>query len=309
MPSYHVEKSITIHAPAEKVIACITNFEDWPIWSPWLLIEPTAQLVYHGTPSRTGHGYEWNGKAIGAGKMRLANLSESQIDMNLEFLKPFKSKADVKFDVDDKADRTIVTWHMFGHMPFFLFFMTKMMKAWIGMDYDRGLKMLKEYLETGRINSNSEYCGIVEMPGFEYVGIKERCTMAEVGESMQKTMPRSFKLVKESGLCQTGQPGALYNKTDIKNQQFDYTAFHPVDQKATIPNAVCGSFSSCKAIKVIHTGSYQHLGNAWAMAMTYQRTEKKKPLKSQPPLEIYVDDPTCTPEAELKTEIYIPIRG
>ena len=198
---------------------------------------------------------------------------------------------------------------MHGKLPLHLFFLTNMMKAWIGMDYNRGLRMLKEYLETGEVHSNCEYCGIVELPAFSYVGVKDQCSMADLGVSMQKTMPRSFKLVKESGVNQAGQPGAIYHKTDIKNQEFHYTAFHPVDKKTKIPNAACGSFSSCKAIKVIHTGSYNHLGNAWAMAMTYQRTEKQKSLRSQPPIEIYVDDPTCTPEAELRTEIYIPVRG
>ena len=42
---------------------------------------------------------------------------------------------------------------MKSQLPFFLFWMVKKMKVYIGMDYERGLKMLKDYLETGLVPS------------------------------------------------------------------------------------------------------------------------------------------------------------
>lgn len=45
---------------------------------------------------------------------------------------------------------------MDGKLPYFMFFMVKMMKNWIGMDYERGLAMLKEFIETGEVISRVE---------------------------------------------------------------------------------------------------------------------------------------------------------
>ena len=38
---------------------------------------------------------------------------------------------------------------------FFLFWMRRQMELFIGMDYERGLKMLKEWIETGQILSTT----------------------------------------------------------------------------------------------------------------------------------------------------------
>jgi len=53
----------------------------------------------------------------------------------------------------DDGDQTKVTWTMNGCVPIFLFFMIGMMKAWIGMDYERGLMMLKELAEKGKVDA------------------------------------------------------------------------------------------------------------------------------------------------------------
>ena len=105
MLKYHVEKSIEINVPAEQVRAAITHFEVWPVWSPWLLIERDAKLTYHGSPGQVGHGYAWDGQAVGAGNMKLASVTDSLIEMDLGFIRPFKSSADVKFEINETGTR------------------------------------------------------------------------------------------------------------------------------------------------------------------------------------------------------------
>ena len=70
-----------------------------------------------------------------------------------------------------------------------------------------------------------------------------------------------------------------------------------------------GSIEPCRALKVIHKGSYNHLGNGWSTAMAHQRYKKLRPLKAQCPFEFYPNDPGTTPEDELVTEIFIPVRN
>jgi len=42
MPAFHVESSILINANSGKVLEKLNNFKEWPVWSPWLYMEPDA---------------------------------------------------------------------------------------------------------------------------------------------------------------------------------------------------------------------------------------------------------------------------
>lgn len=306
MPAINVERSVRINAPRSKVRSAIDNFAEWPKWSPWLCMEPSANVNVFGTAGQIGHGYDWKGELVGAGGMKLAGKSDNHVDMDLEFLKPFKSKAKVKMTIKSvNDDETDVIWHMNSKLPFFLFFMVGMMKRMIGMDYTRGLKMLKEYVETGDVPSETKIIGIVDVPAMDYVGVDGECAMNNIGESMDEKMCELQKAV--ASLDKQGPPGAVYRDVDLKNQHCDYTVFVPV--KAAQGAGGAGNIKPCKAIKIIHQGSYRHLGNAWSTAMSYQRYKKLKPLKAQPCFEVYSSDPESTPEKEIVTEIYIPIRS
>ena len=54
----------------------------------------------------------------------------------------------------------------------------------VGSDYERGLAMLKEYIETGQVNTQVTVHGLVERPGFFYAGLKRTCGLKEVGPAM-----------------------------------------------------------------------------------------------------------------------------
>ena len=310
MPAYHVERSIEINASAERVRPALSDFAEWPKWSPWLCMEPNATLNVAGSPGTTDHGYDWDGELVGAGRMQMTSIDASRQEMDLHFVRPFKSEARVILEIEPLgSDATRVTWHMHGKMPIFLFFMLGMMKAMIGMDYERGLRMLKEYVETGAVKSRTALAGIVDAPGMEYVGVEARCAIAEIGDSMGETMPALHRIVMENAHEMSGPPGTIYNDFNIKAQTCHYTSFAPTQGRVEIDGATSGTIAPCKALKVIHTGSYDHLGNAWSTGMAYQRYKKLKPLKRQPPFEIYVSDPERTPAQEIVTEIYLPLRA
>ena len=310
MPAYHVERSIQIGANESQVRPVIEDFSEWPKWSPWLCMEPTAKLNVFGTPGQSDHGYDWDGELVGAGSMKIAAVDQGIQHMDLAFLRPFKSTAKVMLETKPIGDsQTEVTWHMDGKMPFFLFFMIGMMKSMIGMDYARGLKMLKELVETGSVKSKTEIVGIVDVPQSHYVGVEAHCTMDEIGDSMGQTLPAAFECATDNQIEMQGPPGALYHQVDLKQQKCHYTAIVQTESAAQINGVKTGTITTCKALKINHTGSYHHLGNAWSTAMAYQRYKKLKPLKSQCAFELYPTDPSETAEEDLITEIFVPLRG
>jgi effector-binding domain-containing protein len=314
MPRIHVEKSTHINAPLDTVKAATADFAEWPKWSPWLITEPTATVNVQGTAGQPGHGYNWQGELVGSGEMQIASVDGGRQMMDLQFLKPFKSKAKVELRVSESQGGTDVTWTMDSSLPFFLFFMTGMMKSMIGMDYERGLKMLKAYCETGSVNSRVELVGIIDAPETRFVGYDTSTTMQEIGDSMAETLPRISEQAGKLGLTPNASAiGAIYNKMEMKSGRCDYTAMVPVvessDSIKVAEGFRSGVIGGCKAIKVVHHGAYEFLPNGWNAAFAYQRNKKLKLLKNQRPYEFYPDDPDTTPEADLKTEIYIPLRG
>ncbi|OED38633.1 hypothetical protein AB833_19080 [Chromatiales bacterium (ex Bugula neritina AB1)] len=314
MPKYHIDRSVTIDAPVEKVRSLTENFHEWPVWSPWLLMEPESEVNVYGEAGQPGHGYDWNGDLVGSGKMQTTSIGDGRHEMDLNFLKPFRSKAKVALHVTPIADnQSRAEWHMYGALPFFLFFMTKTMKAMIGMDYERGLRMLKEYAETGTVNTAVKIEGIFDTTATSYIGVDAECSLSEIGDSMKSTMTLANLTMTELGFTESSTaPGAVYHNVNIKTQQCRYSAIAPIASEgdpALLPaTASFGSIEPCRAIKILHTGSYQHLGNAWSTGMSYQRYKKLKAHKTQAPFELYLDDPTTTPDSQLRTELYIPIK-
>jgi effector-binding domain-containing protein len=315
MPKIHVEKSTSINAPLETVKAATADFAVWPIWSPWLITEPDATVNVHGAAGQTGHGYDWNGDLVGSGAMQIRSVDGNRQDMDLQFLKPFKSQAEVALVLNPVSqDTTDITWTMDTSLPFFLFFMTGMMKSMIGMDFERGLKMLKAYCEEGEVNSSIEIVGVVDAPESRFIGFDTTSALNDIGDSMDETLPLISEQASALGLTASASAiGAIYNRMDMKSGQCDYTAMVPVieslDSIKLTDGFRAGTVGGCKALKVIHKGAYKFLPNGWNAAYSYQRKKKLKLLKHQRPFEFYPDDPATTPVADLTTEIFIPVKG
>lgn len=311
MPAFQVTSSIEINAQTSRVRDVVSDFNTWPVWSPWLIMEPESKLSYTGQAGELGHGYDWEGEKVGAGGMVMKSLDANRMESDLQFLKPWKSQADIAFDFESVGDnQTRVSWHMDSKLPFFMFFMLGKMKAMIGNDYDRGLRMLKDYIENGSVPTGTNVEGVVDAPATFYAGKSYHSSMDKISDSMSKAFPEVFKAATDAGAEITGMPFSIYNKMDMVKGTCDYTAAVPVAQAASAAGSVqYKERPACRALKVVHTGPYRHLGNAWATGISDMRHGKIKQDKQNPPFEIYVNDPENTPEASLITEIYIPVKS
>jgi len=310
MPAFHVTESIRIDKPIGEVRAAIVDFNTWPIWSPWLCMERTCQVNYKGEPDTVGHGYSWVGEKVGEGTMEWMSLTDDQLKANLTFLKPFKSKADVGFNLTAAGDATDVEWNMDSSLPFFMFFMVNTMKGMIRMDYSRGLAMLKDYIESGEVHSRMAAEGTVDTQPTAYLGVTKSSAMAKIGDSMEAAFGEVMSGFGDAGITPLGEPLSIYHEMNVKDASMRYTAALPVSVEDSTDSSglTAGEIKAGKAFKVVHTGPYRHLGNAWALAMSDMRHAKLKKSKHHMPYERYISDPSDTPDADLVTEIYIPLR-
>ncbi len=302
MPKMNIERSTVIDAPAETVYAILNDFNQWRPWSPWLITEPEAKV----TVAEDAKSYEWVGKRTGTGNMSITDESEnSAIDIDLNFLKPWKSKAKVRFRLEPKGEGTQVAWAMDSSLPFFMFWMTKMMTALIEMDYDRGLSMLKEYVEKGSVSSKLDFKGESDFPGCDYIGIKSSCSIDRMGEQMMSDFGKLKDYLDENADLQRGMAFSVYHKWDPAKNKVEYTGGWAVENLPdSVPDGLIkASIPATKIYTVSHVGSYPYLGNAWSALYAMHRAKEFKPRKRIHPFEVYVSDPQQVDEKDLITEI------
>jgi predicted transcriptional regulator YdeE len=307
MPKIAVNKSIVVAVSPDKAYETIRDFHQWNRWSPWVICEPDCQMTY----ADNGKSYAWDGKIIGSGSVEIAEEQPSEaIHFRLTFLKPWKSKATFSFLFQPEGDGVRVTWTMDSSLPSFLFFMKGMMTAMIGMDYDRGLRMLKDYLETDNVHSKLEYPGQADFEGFQYVGIRAQCSMTQIGDQMKADFERLAQWFKDSNIEIAEKPFAVYHRFHLSKGTTEFTTGYPV--KAVPENLpegfVSAELAACPVYRVKHTGPYHHLGNAWSSGMMRAQAKVFRQNKKIPAFEIYESDPSTTKEEETVTMIHFPIK-
>jgi len=309
MPKFHIERSIVIDKPIKEVRNSLINFKEWPKWSPWIIMEPDASVVYSDRQGQVGANYGWSGILIGAGSMELMHVNDTYLEMDLRFVKPFVSQADITFQLKDNAESTEVIWSMDGSLPFFMFWMLKKMKTFIGMDYERGLRMLKEYLERGSVASFVHIEGILPLEVQSYIGIPRTCNIKELSKVMKKDFQTLFERMKKQNISQAIVPFSIYNTFDILNGTTNYVACIPYDGDIEIEDTwIRGKLEEQKVLRTTHKGAYEHLGNGWMTAINFTALKKIKTCKKPVGYEFYLNYYDESTSKELHTEICLPLR-
>lgn len=307
MASFVVQKTITIGASAQEVFEKISNFNHWIIWSPWHILEPDSSWQI----SPDGQNYAWKGKRMGSGNMRITeSRPNTYMGYTLQFLKPWKSQSHDYFELKEVEGGTQLTWNMKSKVPFFLFFLKKFMVAAIGMDFVRGLHLLKDYIEQGKVPSQLEFNGITTAPGFAYIGKKSTCTLPQISSIMERNYQElGAYLAAHEGLM-AGSPITFYPKMEIVSQKVTFIAAFPVtDIPVELPEGfIGGRIPTLQTWVVTHRGAYRHVSNAWAALSALQRSRVAKFSKKSWPFERYLNNPGNTPEHELITEVHFPLQ-
>ena len=119
-----------IQKEVKSIFNYLNDFHNWPQWSPWLIADPNTSLNI----DTDGKYYIWEGDVTGSGDMRvLSETKNKSLSCSLNFYKPWKSKVEVDFYLEEKSDGTKVAWTMKSSLPWFLFWMKKSMEVYVGM--------------------------------------------------------------------------------------------------------------------------------------------------------------------------------
>lgn len=144
---YRVERSIVIHAPADKVYALLDSSKGWASWGVWYRRDPQMQVT-EGTPAQgPGANWGWKSKSQGNGSMKLTEAQPGKkVAYELKMEDFDASQGELL--LSPEGNGTKVVWTMHGTMSntigrWFALAMDKM----IGPDFEGGLANLKQLAE------------------------------------------------------------------------------------------------------------------------------------------------------------------
>jgi uncharacterized protein YndB with AHSA1/START domain len=149
--TFTVQRSRTVAAAPERVYAQIIDLRKWAAWSPWEGLDPNVDKSFSGSESGVGAKYAWSGnRKVGRGSMEITDAKEnSEVEIALEFLKPFKASNTTHFALEPGKGGTEVTWALTGKKTLMTRVMGifKSMDAMMGPDFEKGLARLKTVVE------------------------------------------------------------------------------------------------------------------------------------------------------------------
>ena len=147
--NYNVEKFTIIKKTVPEVMNKVGDLNYYSRWNPWQQSDPAAKSTVSGTPKTPGHKYAWEGKKVGVGSLTLRDADIKHIHFDLEFVKPWKSKAKDNWLFEEWGDGECkVTWQNSGDLPFPVArLMGLMISKNLNHQFEIGLNNLKKLCE------------------------------------------------------------------------------------------------------------------------------------------------------------------
>jgi len=311
----HVERATSIGAPPATVFALVNGYRLFNKWSPWFALDPEAQYTYEGPDFGAGAKMAWASakKDVGSGSQRIVeSRPDEMVRTELDF--GDQGLATAQFTLAPEGDGTRVTWGLDADMgagPIGRWF-GLLMDRMVGKDYDKGLAGLKTLAES---LPKTDFAGlVVEKVDVQPVTVAfipatsvkdEQAIAAAIGGAYGQV----GLFMTRNGIKQASAPITINNKWDASECRFD--AAIPVDRApekqvtADSPVQIKQTYGG-KALKVVHKGAYHGMEETYNQLLAWMAAYGYESAGS--PWDEYVSDPGNTAEADLVTNIFMPVK-
>jgi uncharacterized protein YndB with AHSA1/START domain len=117
---FRVERSAIIAAAPAALFEEVNDHRKFAAWNPFLKLDPNARHAYSGPESGVGAVCRWDGnKDIGAGSATIIESRPAElVRLRMDWQRPMEGVATVDFTFKPEADKTVVTWAMYGRNNF-----------------------------------------------------------------------------------------------------------------------------------------------------------------------------------------------
>jgi len=313
--SAQVERSTTIDAPPATVFALVDGFRSFNKWSPWAERDPATEYAFEGPDSGVGAKMSWSSQnpQVGAGYQQIM-VSEpySLVQSHLDF--GSQGTAEAFFRLEPADAGTTITWGFdtdFG-LNLVSRYMGLMFDKWIGADYEAGLASLRKLAEgLPKVDWTDMEIEVVEVEPavLVYTSASSPWEVAAIGQAFGEAYGQIGAFMAANQLELSGAPLAI--TTSYSDEEWRFDAGIPIAEMPAIEIDPASPVQirrtrGGKTVRGVSVGSYATLSTNWDKVRSWVATHGYE--EAGMPWEEYVSDPGETPEEDLTTHLYLPVR-
>ena len=312
----HVERSTTIAAPPATVYALVSGFRSYASWSPWHARDPGASYRFEGPAWGVGAKLSWSSEepSVGSGSQEIVEtVPNERVRTRLDF--GAGDQATGEFRLSAAAGGTRLTWGFdtdLGANPLARYF-GRLFDGTVGPDYEQGLANLKRLAEglpkADFSGLEVELVDVAPMLVAYATGTSSR-DPAEIGAAVAAAYARVGKFLTARRLAQIAAPIRVTTRWDESG--FGFEAAIPIDREpekqvqADSPVQI-GRTRGGKALRAVHRGPSAGMPETYDKLLAYAAAHGHA-IEGNP-WDQQVNDPATTPESELVTHLYLPLKS
>lgn len=309
-----IEKSIVVDAPPNVPYSQVANLRNMPKWDPWSNIDTTMETTYSGAPAGVGSKRVWKSKNenVGIGSMVVTKAEPySFIETDLDFAEQGMAKSYFKFEKVDN-NKTKVTWGFNSDVdiPILGGYLCLIMGPIVEAQYDQGLQNLKKVSEemANKSDLTNRNITVENVDSQTLICISGATTQddSQISQKFAQAYGQLVTNIQVNGMEMAGPPLTITTKWE--DNQYNYNNCIPVQNiKGELSATVFDTKSySGPVAKLEYIGPYMQMESAYNDIMAYIEQNGFEIVGS--PWEVYISDPSDTPEDKLITHIYFPIK-
>ncbi len=141
--------SVVVDRPADQILPLVSDFNRYNEWQPWKAKDAAAKYEVASPSSGVGAKMSWDGPVVGVGNNTITAISPTEVQYEVNFIKPWESKMKDFVTLEAEGKGTKVTWYNEADaLPFAFRWMAGSIKADVQKDYETGLANLKKLAES-----------------------------------------------------------------------------------------------------------------------------------------------------------------
>ena len=311
----HVERSIFIDAPPTVVFSQVNGFRNFTGWSPFVAVMPDAEYTYEGPDFGVGSKISWavTGPRPEIGSQTIvASTPYDRVDIELDLGPQGTAQATCLLLPENNG--TNLTWAFDTDFGLNLLgrYWGLFLDRQLGPLYAQGLANLKRISEDlPKVDWSGLDIGITEVPSktVAYFTGSSGSESEDISAALAAAYGRVAVFISANGLQIDGPPIAISNYWDERGYGFD--AGIPVSgtpARGAGPDSPVrmGETYGGRVVRAMHVGPYTELQETYAIINAFMVAHNLEANGRS--WDSFVSDPGNTPEEELKTEVFYPVK-
>lgn len=248
-----VVESTTINAPKNVVWNQMVDLENQQNWSPWKEMDPTVKTTITGPAGQVGQKSAWTSES-NVGEMTIITIEGDSMRYDMHFVEPFEGDAVGWVTVSGEDGAVVATSGYSGETSFWMrgmnaLFGRRMMEKML----ERGLELLKEYVESGKAEVPAPNYEIAEItyPATTFATVRKTVKIAEMNQFFG---PAYAEVAAAAGSQIRGNSHSITYKWDETNGEGDIAAAFPVS--GPVKGMAMVDIPETKGYKLVLVGPY-----------------------------------------------------